>query len=212
MDCIRAYISAASPDERRRVAQENPDVLADDIIRALEVAEQLLVDTQSSIDDAHHYYHSLLSALDLPPGQTPADRVPPCHPRGVFDIFFRELNKISGPIAQCPPVAAGAAVPQWYHQEEIVYCIFGFIDVEEVLSTMEDVCRGWRWMLCEAPRHNAFWVGGLYQQFKEELSGLIATDGAALLSEDWRTIAMIIVTDQHKTVECGVADFAESLL
>lgn len=92
----------------------------------------------------------------------------------------------------------------WFAQPALVLSVLSFLPAGEVFMEAENVCRSWQTWLFEPQVSRFFWVGCVQREFPRQLAILLQTEGEDLFQSDWRSLAMLCVTEAE--AELGVED------
>lgn len=96
----------------------------------------------------------------------------------------------------------------WFTQPSLVFSVLTFLSAEEIFMTAENVCRAWQTWLFLPDMSRFFWVGCVQREFPEQLQVLLQTAGDDLYQSDWRSLAMLCVTEGEQAAEAEEAEEA----
>jgi hypothetical protein len=83
----------------------------------------------------------------------------------------------------------------WFVQPALVLTVLSFLPAQVVFMEAENVCRSWQAWLYTPEVSRFFWVGCVQREFPQQLAALVQTEGEDLFQSDWRSIAMLCVTE-----------------
>lgn len=96
----------------------------------------------------------------------------------------------------------------WFTQPSLVFTVLAFLSAEEIFMTAENVCRAWQTWLFLPDMSRFFWVGCVQHEFPQQLQVLLQTAGDDLYQGDWRSLAMLCVTEAEQAAEAEEAEEA----
>ncbi|GET92453.1 hypothetical protein, conserved [Leishmania tarentolae] len=106
-----------------------------------------------------------------------------------------------GPVSSSPAALQSHSPGAWFTQPSLVFSVLMFLSVEEIFTTAENVCRAWRTWLFLPDMSRFFWVGCVQREFPQELQALLQNSGDDLYKSDWRSLAMVCVTEAELLAE-----------
>ncbi|KAG5468846.1 hypothetical protein CUR178_01682 [Leishmania enriettii] len=218
------FLKASTSAARLDMVRLNPSLFTDDVVAALMDAHAQINETLREVKEACRMINAVSGSLELTgthvelqPSESRAlldeeiilqnfatslaslltarENAGPAVPSATLSLSV--ANHASSSLVTPQPNAPGA----WFTQPSIVFSILAYLSVEEILTEAENVCRSWQSWLFLPDVSRLFWVGCVQREFPLQLQA--ACDD--IFCSDWRSIAMLCVTDAENAgkVESG---------
>ncbi|KAG5493358.1 hypothetical protein GH5_02102 [Leishmania sp. Ghana 2012 LV757] len=212
------FLKASTSTAQLDMVRLNPSLFTDDVVATLMDAHAQINETLREVKEACRMIDAVSGSLELTGTHV---ELQPSESRALLDeetilqnfatslaslLTAREnagpavpsatpslsaANHASSSLVAPQPNAPGA----WFTQPSIVFSILAFLSVEEILTEAESVCRSWQSWLFLPDMSRFFWVGCVQREFPLQLQGLLHAAGDDLYCSDWRSLAMLCVTD-----------------
>ncbi|KAG5468433.1 hypothetical protein LSCM1_02413 [Leishmania martiniquensis] len=218
------YLKARTPAGRLDIVRLNPLLFTDDIVAALMDAHVQIQETLGEVKEACRVIDAVSGSLEftgahinLQPTESKAlldeDTILQNFATTLASLLTARENARPAVRSTTPslstadhalsrtvapqPNAAGA----WFTQLTIVFSVLAFLSVEEIFMEAENVCRSWQTWLFLPEVSRFFWVGCVKREFPHRLQGLLQAAGDDLYDSDWRSLAMLCVTEADSAEE-----------
>ncbi|KAK7195893.1 hypothetical protein NESM_000522000 [Novymonas esmeraldas] len=221
------YLKAVDAAEQRAVVEAHPLLFTEDIVLALKDARAQINETMREVREACRMIDAVSGSLEYTGARV---ELQPSESKALLDedtilhnfalslarlLTARERAAPAVPSTTPPPptdrgpaaIASGAGAPPlgtgtaWFSQPSLVLAVLSFLPAEEILMTAETVCRAWQTWLFLPDVSRFFWVGCVQREFPQQLAALLQTAGDDLYQSDWRSLAMLCVTEAAEASE-----------
>ncbi|CAJ1023661.1 hypothetical protein Q4I32_003335 [Leishmania shawi] len=218
------YLKASSWTDQLAIVHANPLLFTDDIVAALRDARVQIDKTAREVKEACRVIDAVSGTLEYTDTQIELQR---SESKALLDddtllkkfatslASLLEARETAGlavlPSAPCLSTAGHASrspgtlqqnsPEMWFRQPSLVFSVLAFLPAEEIFMAVENVCRAWQGWLFMPDMSRFFWVGCVQREFPQQLQVLLQTVGDDLYQCDWRSLAMLCVTEVERTRE-----------
>lgn len=221
-----SYLALSSDNQRAALAAKHPRIFLPEVLTSLAEAQEEMHQTLSEVREVYSTIDSVADVLALSsftPVQ-PAERGAVAGDDLTAQFAARLEEGLSAlrdaspassarhtsALAPIPAAAASPSVPPssrkvpWHQQAELVLEVLSYLPAKDVLLNAEDVCASWRYWLYVPEVSRFFWIGVVQREFPafmQQLLLLQANKEDKVLEQDWRSMAMLCVTEEEDNDE-----------
>ena len=190
---LLAQYLTSSPAQRVALQGAHPEIFCDEVLLEMQDAEQLMQETDAQVKDVHGCFSQVVTELDLPglPGPREHSAIAP---QALFAHNFNERLSTLFAAAWHAPLVTTQSSRKWYAASGVIQVLLSFMPIMDIMCVAENTCSSWRDFL-RGDGASAFWIGCVQREFPTELGILVAAEGSKLFESDWRTIAMLVCSN-----------------
>lgn len=212
------YLQSDSETHRTELIEEHSELFTPELLASLESAEVEMRETAREVRDVNASINCLANVLEIPSlTLTEGDESQHEQMKSLFIDFLKSMVPTAIPVANPPPLMSsippvqereGTKAGAWYQQRNIVLPILSYLSASDILSNAEYVRSDWQYWLYHPEMSRFFWIGVVQREFSDFFRAIIESTPAAredaatltlderVMGEDWRTIAMLCVTQE----------------
>ncbi|TPP40271.1 hypothetical protein CGC21_27125 [Leishmania donovani] len=223
------YLKAKDFREQLAIVHAHPALFTDDVVAALKDARAQINETFVEVKEAFRIIDAVSGSLQytgtsVQLQQSEVKEV--LNEEAILKNFAASLagllraGETAGPAAPSTisslstacrvSSSLGAGQSQspgaWFTQPSLVFSVLAFLPAEEIFMAAENVCRAWQTWLFLPDMSRFFWVGCVQREFPEQLQVALQTAGDDLYESDWRSLAMLCVTEAEQAAEAEEAE------
>ncbi|KAG8346560.1 hypothetical protein TRVL_02603 [Trypanosoma vivax] len=211
------YMRAQPADRAQMVAIYSP-IFTPDVVKALDNARALLVDSQQQTRELCHIIDGFTAIEGIPPALQLTVKEQQLLGLTEDAMIAKFIQKMSAylSVGEIPDVSPSSgsllvATPpevcgEWYKQPSVLFGVLSFLPLVFTLTVAENVCKFWRDSLFVPEASNAFWRACLLREYPESLSMLLELEGSNTDPDSWRTVALVCCAEDDNSS----ADYEEN--